>query len=138
METIYNFIIKSDRRPESMLFLAHMINERGLQSNTCKSYVSAIKRTLIDDGYEWKDDRMLLGALTRACKLVNDQVKTRLPIKCNLLELLLFEIQRQYGASGQIFLKTLYQAMFALAYYGMLRIGEITESEHSLKAPMCI
>ena len=75
------------------LFIGHLI-DKGIQSSTIKSYVSAIKKTLVDDDYEWQDNRVLLGSLTRACKLVNDRVKTRLPVQRGLLDLLLFEIQR--------------------------------------------
>ena len=43
---------------------------------------------------------MLLASLTRACKLINDRVRTRLPIGFNLLELILFELQRHYTTGG--------------------------------------
>ena len=36
--------------------------------------------------------------------------------------------------SNQVYLETLYKAMFAFSYYGLMRIGEITDSEHVLKA----
>ena len=92
-----NFVIQLDKKPNSWeekttLFIANMI-ENGSQSNSVKSYVSAIKRILIDDGYQWDDTKILLSSLTRACRIINDKVKTRLPIQCGLLELILFEIQ---------------------------------------------
>ena len=61
-------------------------------------------------------------------------VTTRLPIQCGLLELLLFEIERLYYKQPQPFLEAMYKALFALGYYGMMRVGELTLSEHVLKA----
>ena len=115
------------------LFIAYKI-ESGLKSTTVKSYVSAIKKVLVDDGYPWDDQKVLLGSLTKACKLINDRVHTRLPIQCSLLEMLLFEVQRIYGLKGQRYLEYLCKALFALSYYGLMRVGEVTHSEHVLRA----
>ena len=117
------------------LFITYKI-EQGLQSSTVRSYVSAIKRILIDDGYCWDDNKILLGSLTKACRLVNDQVKIRLPIQCNLLELILFEVNRIFGQKNQFYLIIMYNALFALAYYGLFRICELTltESGHAVRA----
>ena len=76
----------------------------------------------------------MLGSLTRACKLVNDRVRTRLPIQCGLLELLLFEIQRIFMEKSQLYLEVMYKALFALGYYGLMRVGELTESPYVVKA----
>ena len=64
--------------------------------------------------------------------MVNDQVRTRLPIKIGLLEILLFELQSLF--TNQPYLETLYKTMFALSYYGLFRIGEITKGQHTIKA----
>ena len=79
---------------------------------------------------------MLLNSLIRSCKLENDSVKIRLPIQGKLLEMLLFEIGRKYNAdiNPQPYLDTMYKALFCLAYYGMMRVGELTVSPHTLKA----
>ena len=131
------FLIRLDRRPPSWeertaLFIAYSV-DRGMKSATVRSYISAIKRTLIDDGYQWNQDKILLTSLTRACKVVNDTVHTRLPIQCGLLELILFGIQRKFE-KDQPYLLILYQALFALGYYGLMRVGELTLSQHTLKA----
>ena len=105
-----------------------------MKSTTVKSYVSAIKRFLIDDGYPWDDQKVLLGSLTKACRLINDKVYTRLSIQCTLLEMILFEMQRLFGLKGQQYLETMYKALFALAYYGLMRVGEVTYSDHVVKA----
>ena len=90
------FLINLDYMPRSWkdratLFITFKI-EKGLQSNSVKSYVSAIKRILSDDGYQWDNNKMLLSSLTKACRLINDSVRTRLPIQCNLLEVILHEV----------------------------------------------
>ena len=113
------------------LFVGYKIDQ-GMQSNAVKSYVSAIKKTLITVGYSWDDKKVMLGALTSACKLVNDRIRTRLPINCNLLELILFELQRVFHKNRQQYIQLLYKTMFALAHYGLMRGSEITNSEHVL------
>ena len=94
------FILKLDRKPKlwedrTTLFIGYLITN-GMQSATVKSYVSAIKQTLMADGYKWNDDLVLVRALSKACKIVNDKVRTRLPIHCGLLEMILFEVERHF------------------------------------------
>ena len=105
-----------------------------MQSSTVKLYVSAIKKTLVMDVYKWKDNEVLLSSLARACKIKNDMVRTRLPIHGNFLEMLFFEIQRIYRRKCQPFLEKLYLALFALGYYGLMRVGELTQGPHEVKA----
>ena len=51
-----------------------------------------------------------------------------------MLELILFEVQRAF--EGQYYLTTLYKALFALGYYGLMRVSELTvnEGRHTVKA----
>ena len=131
-----NFLIKLDRKPEQWedrvcLFGAYMV-QKGVQSSTLKSYFSAIKGILADDGYIWCNNRIVLGSLVKACKLTNDRVKTRLPIQIRLLEILLFEIERLFDK--QPYLEILYKTMLIVGYYGMLRVGEITTGSHPVRA----
>ena len=75
--TFNNFLMRLDRRPEiwedrTALFCTHLVHDRGVQSSTLKSYISAIKCILKDDGYGWNDNKVLLSALIKSCKLVND------------------------------------------------------------------
>ena len=133
-----NFIIKLDVKPKeweqrATLFVAFLI-ENGKQSGTVKSYISAIKRILIDDGYPWDDKKILLNSLTKSCKLVNDRVTTRLPIQCGLLELLLFEVQRIFRKNNQPYLESLFKTIFIIGYYGLFRVGELTKSPHVMRA----
>ena len=131
-------MIKLDKKPNSWeektaLFLAYLV-EQGIQSSTLRSYVSAIKRTLIDDGYQWNNNLILLSTLTRGCKLINDTIRIRFPIQCGLLELILFEIRRKYDHESQPYLLILFQSLFALGYYGLMRVGELTASNHVVRA----
>ena len=71
--------------------------------------------------------------LTKACKLINDRVTTRLPIGCNFLEMILFEVSRVYGSTTQVYLEVLYMAIFLISYYGMMRV-EVAFGPHVLKA----
>ena len=132
------FVISLDVKPQAWedrvtLLIAHKIDQ-GMKSTTVKSYVSAIKKLLVDDGYPWDDQKVLLGSLTKACRIINDKVYTRLPIQCSLLEMILFELNRIFGQKGQLYLETMYRALFALSYYGLMRISEVTISEHVVKA----
>ena len=50
------------------LFIGYLI-KKGIQSGTIKSYVSAIKKTLVTDGYDWDDKLVLVRSLVKACGL---------------------------------------------------------------------
>ena len=131
-----HFIIQLDRIPKlweekTSLYCAYLIL-KGRKSATIKSYVSAIKHKLTLDGYNWNDNLLLLSALTKACKLVNDVVKTRLPIGEGFLDVIIFELNRYFDR--QEYKKLLYRSMFFTAYYGLFRVGELAMSQHSIKA----
>ena len=46
--------------------------------------------------------------------------------------MILFEVQRIY--QKQWYLEAMYKALFALGYYGLFRVGELTHSPHTIKA----
>ena len=130
------FLIKLDKSPDSWeervsLYGAYMV-DFGYQSSTLKLYFSAIKHVLKVDGYNWDDRKIWLNTLVKACHLQNDRVLTRLPIGCKLWELILFELERKFH--NQPYLEGLYKAMFCLGYYGLMRVGELTRSAHTLLA----
>ena len=131
------FIIRLDDIPHKWetrvsLYCAYLIEIKRLQSATVKSYISAIKKVLIEDGYEWSNRSALLNAITRSCKIKYDRIKTRLPIRRNFLELIVTNMRRKFRK--QIYLMTLYTSAVLLCYYGMLRVGEVAQSQHSIKA----
>ena len=130
------FLVRLDELPKSweervLLYITFLV-KHGAQSATVKSYISAIKAVLANDGYEWSDSTAKLKALTRACRLSNDVVKIRLPIRCGLLELLLFETERRLSTNQ--YLELMYKAMFLLFYYGLMRIGELARGCHTVQA----
>ena len=133
-----NFLLRLDQsqthvswEDRVVLFGSHLVNQ-GMQSSTIKSYFCAIKHILRTDGYEWDDNKAMLSSIMKSCKLLNDKVLIRLPIRRRLLDLLLFEIQRIFP--DQPYLEKLYLAMLSISYYGMFCIGEIAKSQHSMKA----
>ena len=117
------FVLCLDSKPKTWeqrvsLYGAFLV-EGGIQSSTLKSYISAIKCILLIDGYKWDDDKMLIHTLTltRACRLSNDKIRTRLPIQIGLLETLLFELERIFANNW--YCKIMYKALFLLGYYGL-------------------
>ena len=130
-------MIRLDYKPKSWeqklsMYATYLVDE-GCQSSTLKSYMSAIKKILWTHcGYKLQVDDLLLNTLAKACRLVNDKVRARLPIYFNLLEKILFEVGRIYP--NQYYLNIMYKTIFSLAYYGLLRIGELTYSPHAIRA----
>ena len=112
--TAFNkFIIKLDEIPHKwehklQLYCAFLI-ESGVQSSTMKSYASAVKQTLMTDGYKWDNDEFIMSSFTHTCKLQNDILKTRLPIQRGLLSLLISQVEINYNS--QFYLSTLYKAI---------------------------
>ena len=101
---------------------------------TVKSYISAIKVVLSDINTVVNEDKYLLQSLTKACKLQNDQVTIRLPIHKDMLNLVLKTTYSYFDMTGQHYLKWLYMSLFATTYYGLFRVGEVTDSGHTVKA----
>ena len=130
------FLIRLDHKPKTWeerltLYVAFLVDKKR-KSSTINSYVSAIKAVLHDDGEELVEDRLLISALSNACKQKNDKIRTRLPIGKNLLNLLLSVVSDIFEGE-QPYLVTLYRALFATAYYGLFRVGELTLSQHVVK-----
>ena len=138
------FLIRLDRKSEKWeqrvaLYCAFLV-DKGNKSTTIRSYVSAIKNVLRVDGYNWNDNLIILDTIIKSCKLINDRVCCRLPIQKGLLELLLFEIERIF--QNHLYLECMYKAIFAMSYYGLMRVGELAakvdnagnKSNHAVKA----
>ena len=86
---------------------------------------------LKEDGVKLNENKYLLASLTKACRLRNDKILTRLPIQKGMLRILLKKIEIQYDL--QYYLCVMYQALFSTTYYGLFRIGELTSGSH----PVC-
>ena len=59
---------------EKIILFVGFLMEQNRQSATIKSYVSAIKAILREDGIILSEDTYLLTSLTKACRLKNDVV----------------------------------------------------------------
>ena len=134
-----DFVIRLDEPSrtweERMALYGTYLVAKGVQLATLKSYKSAIKNILVTDGYPWNDDKVMLSILVKACRIKNDILTLRRPIRLLLLEILLFEMECLFGGNQpQPYLEALYKCMFSLAYYGLMRVGELTWSPHVVKA----
>ena len=130
--------IQLDRKPNNwedrlMLFVAFLINKRR-KSSIIKSYISAIKAILFNGGVILNSDQVLLSTLTKVCHLNNDRLTGRIPIRKDLLGLLLDSIDTLYlKTKPKPYLAVMFKALLATAYYGLFRIGELTNSVHVVK-----
>ena len=57
-----------------------------------------------------------------------------MPIQKELLHKILDSIDAVFRGAGQTYLAILYKAMFASAYYGLLRVSEIASGMHAVRA----
>ena len=113
---IFNkFVIRLYVKPTSweehiVLFTGFLV-ESQLKSSTVKTYISAIKGVLLENSIVIDPDTFTLNTLTRACRIKNNRLITRLPIGKDLLKLLLRSINKEYSLKiGQEYLNRLYQA----------------------------
>ena len=87
---------------------------------------------LADVGVKLNEDAYFLTSLTRACRLVNDSIRVKLPIQKKLLCDILRSINKLYLT--QVYLNVVYKAIFSSAYYGLLRISEVVAGPHQILA----
>ena len=101
-----------------------------------QSYISALKAVLGEDDQEINEKDYLITSLTKAFRLQNDQIATRLPIQKGLLRIILQQVSRKFknSDSHQPFLTTLYRAIFSTMYHGLLQIGEAASDSHPILA----
>lgn len=116
-----------------VMYAAHLGNV-GEYSQTVASYMSAIRYKLRKDGIQIPDKNFEIASIIRTCKLKNDEVRYCCGITKQMTKDLIRAAHRLYEKNGQHYLYILYRAVFLTTYYGMFRIGEIADSEHSLKA----
>ena len=73
--------------------------------------------------------------LTKACRLKNDKLMTRIPIQKKMLSKILNQVTKKYlTEDNQPYLATLYQTIFSTMYHGLLRIGEAVTGTHPVLA----
>ena len=133
-----NFFIKLDQKSRAWedcltLFVGYLI-ENDKQSSTVRSYISVVKAVLKIHKIKIQEDQYLFSALTRACRLKNDCLKTRLPIHRNLLEVILRATRDFYRNACQPYLGILYYTIFVSMYFGLLQFSEVTTGAHPILA----
>ena len=131
------FFLRLDVKPRTwedrlVLFVGFLI-QNNRKSSTIHSYISAIRAVLFNGGIKIKDNSILLSALTRVCKLRNDKLNIKLPIRHDLLCVLISTVPKLFK-SPQPYLVIMHQALLSTIYYGLFRIGELTQSQHVVKA----
>ena len=99
-----------------------------------KSYISALRAILKDDGKKLNEDLFLVSPLTRACHYVNDRSRTHLPLQKSLLSVLLKYTEIHFNKNNQPYLSLLYRTIFSTMYYGLLRISEVAAGDYALLA----
>lgn len=133
------FISKFDTIPPNwedriIVWATHLADNRR-KSNTIKSYISVVRYCLSLDGIKISHQNCELAAIIQAAKHLNNQLYIRLPIQKDLLRLILRFIGSHYGVGkGQKCQELWLKAIFSMAYHGMMRISELTEGPHNLKA----
>ena len=134
------FFVQLNRKPSTWeqrieLFTGYLINNNK-QSATVKSYLSAIRAVLQDNNITLNEDLTLINSLTKACRLVNDQIKTRFSINKDMLSVLVRQIENDYLNRNQPYLSTLYKTLLITTYFGLFRVGELTDTpgKHAARA----
>lgn len=115
------------------LYVAYLIIKKA-QEATIKSYISGIKYVANLIGIHIDDSKCRFHSLVKAARIKNGKIRIRLPIKLKLLNRMIDELPNIPKLQNQPYLVKLYRAIFASAYYGLLRIGEITGSKHSISS----
>ena len=114
-----------------VLYVGYLIHNCK-QSSTVKWYLSAICAVLKMEGIKINEDQFLLSFLTRACKVENDRVRHRFPIRKGVLMVLLHKLN--FIFQSQPYLLATYQALFSTTYFGLLHVGELTSGSHPIFA----
>lgn len=131
------FLLAFDDLPTSwedkMVLYASFLADVGSASSTVASYMSAIRYMLRHDGIEINNKSCRLSSIIRACKLRNDVVSVKRPLRAGMLKLILDKVNYRYQAKGQPYLAAMYKAIFTSAYFGLMRISELV-GKHAVKA----
>lgn len=117
-----------------VVWAAHLADNRR-KSATIKSYISAIRYCLGLDGITVRHDNCELAAIIQAARHENDQLYIRLPIQRHLMKLILRFIDSHYiKGTGQTYLGYWLKAIMSMAYHGMMRVSELADGPHAVKA----
>lgn len=116
------------------LFLASLF-AKGYAPSTLTSYNSAIGYLHKLNGLEDPSSSVFIIKFLQGARKTRAHVDTRLPITISILHKLVAALNT---IASNVYYKTLYQSMFLTAFYGLLRVGEMTtfpndKTTHCLK-----
>lgn len=121
--------------PAIMIRHVASLHEAKLSPSTIASHMSAIR--FWHDLHNWDSptkhiivQKMLMGA-----RHIHAQPQLRTPVTPTILRALLSAIEAMPWSS---YIKRLYMAMYTLAFYAFLRVGEMTHSRHALRHQDCV
>ena len=112
-----------------LLYLASL-QQKGLASSTIISKLSALNYFQKLSGYQDVTSHFLVSKYITGLNKLNPSSDTRNPISVQALKDLYISLSNM---SSSIYYKSLYQAMYSLAFFAFLRPGEITSSPNNLQ-----
>lgn len=111
------------------MYRAHLV-KKGLSSRTIATHITGVRSRLRLDGVDLKENQYLMKQMHRSAK---KQDAHRL--RCPVTKILLHQIMKRLDLVTQNnYEAAMFGALFALAYHGLFRVGELVESEHALHA----
>lgn len=110
---------------QKLVLYATFLADAGCASATVASYMSAIRYVLRHDNVEISNTSCKLASIIKACKLHNDTVTVRRPIRGGLLKLILKQVDQEFMLKGQPYLSAVYKAIIVSGYYGLMRASEL-------------
>jgi len=116
------------------LYLAHLHN-KGLASSTISSYNSAVGFFHKLHNLADPSNSFFILKLLQGIKKTNPSFDNRLPITLPILKKLVDILP---VSCSSYYYSVLYKAMFLLAFYGFLRIGEITRNDQNEGKNHCL
>ena len=134
MGLVFNGSIDLPLSPDQIILFVGYLSNAGFASASITSYTSAI-------GYIHKllnmpdpTSQFLVQKLLSACNKVNNSVDTRLPITIVVLQRLVCALDHTVP---NLYLRQLFKAMYSVAFFGLMRLGEITQDSNK-QVPLTI
>ena len=113
-----------------LLFMAHL-KAKGLTAGTISTYISATRYVCKMQGWDDPGNNFMVATALAGLNKTNRVPDVRLPITIPILAKLLTVTQRVISCE---FEAKLFKAMFSLAFFAFLRIGEFTSRSASQPA----
>ena len=121
--------------PAEMALFVTFLRKNGYKYGTIKTYSSAISFFHKIAGFKDPGTSYLVVKTLEGLRKVDGSVDLRLPITVVLLESLVSKALPEVCAEGYNYL--LYRAMYIVAFFGLLRVGELTfasnDQQHTLQ-----